>query len=349
MTTARKYIVDVSITRHYHTISKCVRQLSLCGDENVHRKQWIEDRLEFLVGYFAISVSSFSVMDNHLHINVRLDYEDALGWTPEEVMRRWMAIYHPSDLDVDDPKVVEEWIEQEVKDGERVEEIRVRLGNLGWFMKALKEPIARRANREDECTGSFWQARYKSIGILDNESLLITCTYVDLNPLAAGIAKTPESSEHTSIRQRIAHVSRQGKLDLLLAAAHGSVSGSRAAGDIEQAHWLIPIQDRRVHTNAATISDREGLLPTFSLGSYLLLVDHAARLYREGKARLSDDAAGVFERLGIETEGWSDRIQGMLTSRSLRGNYMASNPGPIRAVAAKQGRRHLANLSPQQA
>lgn len=347
MTIARKDIVNTEYTRYYHTISRCVRQQALCGGENAHRKGWIEDRLELVAEFFSISVSSFSVMDNHLHVNIRLDFEAAIAWTPEEVMRRWMGICPPAKIEIDDPKMVEEWIAEQVEDKEQVEEYRFRLSNLGWFMKSLKEPISRRANREEECTGPFWQPRYKSIAILDELSLLRTCAYIDLNPLAAGVARSPESSKFTSIYQRLLHVSQQGELNRLTAAAKGSVPGSKAAGDIEQDHWLIPIQDRRAHTNAETTSAREGLLPTFSLGNYLLLLDYVSRLYREGKARVDESVPGIFERLGLDPGGFCDQVQDMLTSKSLRGNFMASDPARIREIAAKQGRRHLANLCPQ--
>jgi hypothetical protein len=39
-------------------------------------------------------------------------------------------------------------------------------------------------------------------------------------------------------------------------------------------------------------------VPGYSLRSYLLLVDWTARLYREGKARIQREVAGMLERLG---------------------------------------------------
>ena len=48
--------------------------------------------------------------------------------------------------------------------------------------------------------------RFKLIAILDEESLLSVCAYIDLNPVAAGIAATPEESDHTSVQDRVANV-----------------------------------------------------------------------------------------------------------------------------------------------
>ena len=65
--------------------------------------------------------------------------------------------------------------EQKLADKAFVQKCRQPLGDLGWFMKSLKEPLARLANKQDGCQGAFWQGRYKSIAILDEEALLATC------------------------------------------------------------------------------------------------------------------------------------------------------------------------------
>ena len=123
--------------------------------------------------------------------------------------------------------------------------------------------------------------------------------YIDLNPVAAGIAEVPEASEHTSIKTRVEHVEAQGQTARLEAAKGGSVAGSRAAAGLEESLWLCPIEDRR-----RLDSSREGMFEGFSLGSYLLLVDYTGRLFREGKAAISAELAGIFDRLGITAESW---------------------------------------------
>ena len=52
-----------------------------------------------------------------------------------------------------------------------------RLQSLSWFMKCLKEPLARMANLQEKTRGAFFEGRFKSVAILDDESLLATCAY----------------------------------------------------------------------------------------------------------------------------------------------------------------------------
>ena len=85
-------------------------------------------------------------------------------------------------------------------------------------MKCLKEPLSRMVNKAGKCTGAFFEGRFESIGILDEEALLSVCAYIDLNPVAAGIAAVPEKSDHTSVKARVEHVKKQGRVQDLQAA-----------------------------------------------------------------------------------------------------------------------------------
>lgn len=44
----------------------------------------------------------------------------------------------------------------------KVDELRMRLSDVSWFMKSLSEPITWLANQQDECTGRFWEGRFNA-------------------------------------------------------------------------------------------------------------------------------------------------------------------------------------------
>ena len=127
------------------------------GEGLSDRKQWIEARLQKLSENFAIAIGGFAILDNHLHVLARLDPNLADAWTPEEVVRRWLQVYPPRKLDLENEKAVSACVEAITQNAERVQTLRKRLASLSWFMKSLKEPLSRLANKEDDCKGTFWK------------------------------------------------------------------------------------------------------------------------------------------------------------------------------------------------
>ena len=203
--------VSIENTPYYHCISRCVRRAFLCGSDPLtgfnfeHRRQWIVDRIKLMCSVFAVDLCAYAIMNNHYHIVVRINSTCVDEWTDEEVAHRWMQIFSG-------PLLMHQYLAN--ADLTRAElkcvadlfaTWRERLANLSWFMRCINEPIARMANSEDHCTGSFWEGRFKSQALLDERALLACMAYVDLNPVRAAIATTPEHSDYTSIQERIKH------------------------------------------------------------------------------------------------------------------------------------------------
>ncbi|WP_313919271.1 hypothetical protein [Tahibacter sp.] len=246
----RSLLIDPSGPGVYHCVSRCVRRAFLCGQDALsgrnfdHRKQWIEDRLLALADIFSASVLAYAVMSNHVHVVVRMDPASTRRWSDSTVAERWATLF-PASHDRG-PHIQDrlERIAALLANPERLAVLRERLGNLSWFMRCLSEPIARRANREDDCSGRFWEGRFKCQVLLDDRAVLACMTYVDLNPVRAGLADGLATSAHTSIRRRI----RGGIAgDLPMNAVAGAdASGLFALGNDEYVA-LVDVTGRRLH------------------------------------------------------------------------------------------------------
>jgi len=188
-----------------------VRRAFLCGSDPLtgfdfeHRRQWIVDRIKLLTSVFSVDLCAFAILSNHYHVVLRINADEVKQWSDEEVINRWMKIFSG-------PLLMHQYLLNASLTGAELKCVtdliatwRERLSDLSWFMRCINEPIARMANSEDHCTGRFWEGRFKSQALLGEKALLACMAYVDLNPIRAAIAKTPEASDYTSIQERIKH------------------------------------------------------------------------------------------------------------------------------------------------
>jgi REP element-mobilizing transposase RayT len=304
MTQPRKNLVCVEDTPYYHLIARCVRRTYLCGvDQSTgktyeHRRQWIEDRLRVLSSLFAIDLCSYAVMSNHIHIVAKLCPEQSEHWTTDEILLRWTSLFKG-------PLLVQRWLKGESlisAEHKMVSEIadvyRKRLSSLSWFMKCLNEPIARAANKEDKCTGHFWESRFKSQALLSEEALLSCMAYVDLNPVRANMAATPEASEHTSIKERL-----QPKFDLETAVTLQIQQQALQSFDLNTGLTIKPLAK---FEGNITQKRQEGIL--FSLSDYLELVDYTGRILKPNKrGAISETLPPILQRLNLNSKQWLEQ------------------------------------------
>ncbi|MDB5391924.1 MAG: transposase [Planctomycetaceae bacterium] len=130
------------------------------------------------------------------------------------------------------------------------------------------------------------------------------------------------------------HCAEQGRLDALLG---GPSFGAKT--DVEQGHWLLPIEDRR-NPNGQGLA---GMLPGISLTDYLQLVDWSSRLIRPGKQSLSASVPDILTRLQIDADGWRATLEKLVGGAKRIGTYFGG-AHRLNEVAAQRGTKFLKNI-----
>ena len=324
----RKLQISLDATPFYHCVSRCVRRAFLCGKDSVsgrsyeHRRHQIEHDLLRLASIFYIDIAAFAVLPNHYHVVLHVDRESANKADAKEIVCRWHQVCKPKD--VSQKYIDSEYLETHERNQMDVliDTWRKRLHDISWLMKVLNENIARRANKEDDCTGHFWESRYKSQALLDEKAVLSAMAYVDLNPVRAAMATTPETSDHTSIKLRIEHWKNKAnqKLDNL--------------NESFQPNSLMPFVGNLRQPMP------KGLI--FNLIDYIELVDWTGRIIRDDKRGAINAATPpILQRLDISADHWLE----LSTKFESRFRGIAGSAESIKALCAHFGLTRQVNRS----
>jgi REP element-mobilizing transposase RayT len=251
----------------------------------------VVDRIRLLSSLFAIDVCAYAVMSNHYHLVLKVCPEQLNDLSDEEIMDRWCALFKG-------PFLVQRYRSGEALtpfERSTVSDIvnvwRSKLSSISWFMRCLNQPIARQANLEDKCTGKFWESRFTSQALKSEEALLSCMVYVDLNPVRAGIAARPETSDHTSVRERI-----QPEFSL-----QDAIKGQAKYGDLLE--FKTPLKPLLPFESALVNEAQTGILLNFQ--AYLKLVDWTGRNIRSAKrGHIDSSLPPILTRLRITPDQW---------------------------------------------
>ncbi|AHK15774.1 transposase [Thalassolituus oleivorans] len=282
----RKELISLEATPYYHCVSRCVRRAFLCGTDNEgrsfeHRRGWIEHLLLEQAKVYCIDIAAYAVMSNHFHAVLHINQAKSKALTDIEVVQRWHQLYKGTLVSQQFERGEELREDQWILLRRNIEEWRSRLMSISWFMRRLNETIARLANDEDDCTGHFWEGRFKSQALLDEKALAACMAYVDLNPVRAAMAKTPEESKHTSVKKR----------------------AEKAKEAYSPNHPQQQVSELLNFAGNPKQDMPEGI--PMRLTDYLELVDWTGRQIRKNKrGSISECEPAIMQRLGIDAEHW---------------------------------------------
>ena len=315
MTTAQSLIVAEGVEAFYHCISRCVRRAFLCGRDDYtghsfeHRKEWVRSRLQVLSEAFTIDICAFSVMSTHYHLVLRTRPDLVKALSDEEVARRWLSFFPKSKDSSGEAKPPDKReIRILARDKGIIPELKRRLSSVSWFMSCLNEYIARRANREDGCKGRFWEGRFKCQALLDEAALLACMVYVDLNPVRAGIANSPEESEFTSVNERITALNARSRLELRPEQSKRQtpkqlelLAREKEKADLDR--WLSPIGRDDPEAGRGILS--------MTQEDYLKLIDWTGRQIKYcHRGAIPEHLSPIMVRLQIDSTRWLDTVSG---------------------------------------
>ena len=313
----------------FHCSTRCVRRAFLCGKDPLtgkdfsHRRGWIINREEQLAKLFTIEVEFRAEMSNHLHAVLR---------TRPEIAKRLaaprggaaLADHHQAGQVHDGRHAGARRKEDRRVGGQQKEDRRVAAAaeqhllvhghSLGKYRP--------RANAEDGATGRFWETRFRCRECADVSGILLCAIYVDLNPIRAGEADSPETARYTSAYQRIkAQSQRKNARD-------------RADG------WMaeLTLRPERKADESLAYSSRTGrrasdlgILP-MSLEDYLKLLKWTAELLRSGqRSTIPKNLEAILDSMDVNHEAWLETVDHYETTFC----HVVGSPESIAKVAER--------------
>jgi REP element-mobilizing transposase RayT len=337
-----------------HCINRCVRRAYLCGQDPLtgtdyeHRRELIRSRLEFLAGIMGIEVLGYAIMSNHFHCVLRSRPDVVETWSDADVARKWWMLCPARKNPDGSPAEPTEFELNSIRNDTRgLKEKRVRLSSISWFMRFLSERVAKEANKQDQCSGRFWEGRFRGQILLDSAAILACMQYVDLNPVRANIAKTPEASDFTSAQDRIVDLKSAEEVSTAESQDNRIEHGERAG-------WLapIPLEPKRQAVRSKKTVRRASNKGCLSMGpgDYFQLLDWTGRQIRSNKrGAMPANLEPMFERLGISKELWVDCVLNFRkwfrssVGRPKTMESAAATSGHNRAISINSARRAFAS------
>ena len=189
--------IPVGVPGIWHITSRCVRRERLL--EAPGARAWMAARYAAWCEVLALDLLGYALMGNHFHLIVRTRPDVANGWSVSEVRQRWMACRMVTDGGPAEVGAAPKGGPWQAGD---TAQARRELSHPGLMLKAVKEGLARRINRQTGATGHVWEGRYHDVALIDAGGVLAALVYVDLNPVRARLAATPAASVFCSARHR---------------------------------------------------------------------------------------------------------------------------------------------------
>ncbi len=196
----RRILGDPACPNVYHVYSRIInREKRLEAPQREDFQRLVEAHATMA----GIEVISFAVMPNHFHLLARVpDRESAeRAVTDRILLERLGAVYSESTV-----RKVREALDRLGRAPESTAYLALRrrfldrMHDLSTFVKEVKARFTMEYNKANDRSGPLWEDRFRSVLLQSNDPslLLVIASYIDLNPVRAGLVSDPKDYRHCS-------------------------------------------------------------------------------------------------------------------------------------------------------
>ena len=309
-----------------HVSYSVVRECLLLGTDPLtgknydHRKRLMEHLLKRYAASFGIDLLGFAILSNQFHLILRSRPDVVATWKDAEVARRWLLLApFRKDIEGNPFEPNETDLRRILDDVKKVKATRLRLSDIGWWVRLLCQSLSIRANQEDQESGRFWQSRFRAERILDDSTLVACTAYVDLNPIRAAITDGLETSEVTSAQLRIkSHKATQSATgtDRIGRSADKQLRSATKSGKPAPDRFLAPLWLSPRQRNGGPVVNRtgdrcsdKGFLPLTQEDYLQLLKWTAKQLSQKQPTRTPPRCQEILTSLDLNAETWLPLIK----------------------------------------
>ncbi|MFO1524315.1 MAG: transposase [Kiritimatiellia bacterium] len=308
----------------YHVINRTVAGDFLFQDAE---KEEFTRLMRKTAAYCGIKILTHVVMSNHYHILIEVPVRKPMS--EAEVLQRVKAQVSAQRH----AAIVREIARLRKCAGERAVAIHLkritdRMYSLSGFMHALNQAMSEWYNRTHHRFGPLWSGRFKSVIVEGKElALLFMATYIDLNPVRAGIVADPKDYRWCGYGEAVAGRKPAREALTRLLSGHGRAKTWAAAAP--QYRKLMFLRGEETATRHGLA--REKVVEVLARGGELAIWEllHCRIRY-------------LTDGLAIGSRAFLDAV--FAGNRGLFGKRRASGPRPMKGGAAWQGLMTLRDL-----
>ena len=153
----------------------CQQAFNLDQEHSPGFKETCRQIISEMAEIYHVDINSWVTMSNHVHLALSVR-------KPERNAADIQSRYERLQDHLKDPKPWRDWY---------VKKYYKRFTDLSWYMWEVNLRMAKAYNRLHKTSGHFWGGRFKSKVLEDEAALLRVMTYIEQNPVKAGMCEVP--------------------------------------------------------------------------------------------------------------------------------------------------------------